>query len=174
MVNLPVKPATAEGEGAEVLVDGVEQGLGLLQPQRDVAHVEVLHVMGTLHVLVHVALARAAERLDGVELVLLHDGSLAALDDGHGLAGVDLVGRDGVTVEVPDALHLVGHSLQLDLVGLHHLLNGRPNVTQPRVNAGSLDPDLRGLLHALQQRVVLRVEGQGPGTVDNTTLKTEG
>ena len=54
----PVQPAPAEGEGAEVLVDRIEQRLGLLQPQRHVAHVEVLHVVAALHVLVHVPLGK--------------------------------------------------------------------------------------------------------------------
>ena len=42
------------------------------------AHVEILHVVGALHVLVDVALACGPEGLDGVELVLLHKNRLAA------------------------------------------------------------------------------------------------
>ena len=51
-LSQPVQPPPAEGEGAEVLVDGVEELLGALQPQRDVAHVKVLHVVRGLHVVV--------------------------------------------------------------------------------------------------------------------------
>ena len=43
----------AEGEGAKVLVDDAEEVLGSWQPQGHVAHVEVLHVVGALHVLLH-------------------------------------------------------------------------------------------------------------------------
>ena len=46
------------------------------------------------------------EGLDGVELVLLHACRLSALDDGDGLARVDLVRGDGVAVQVSDGLDL--------------------------------------------------------------------
>ncbi len=41
--------------------------------------------------------------------------------DGHALARVDLVGRDGMAVEVAHALDLVVAPVQLHLVRLHHL-----------------------------------------------------
>lgn len=47
-----------------------------------------------------------AKRLYGVELALLHACCLAALHYGHTLAGVDLVGPNGVAVQVADGLHL--------------------------------------------------------------------
>ena len=47
-----VQPAAAEGERAEVLVDGVKELLGALQAEGDVADVEVLHVVAALHVVV--------------------------------------------------------------------------------------------------------------------------
>ena len=90
----PINPASAEGECVEVLVDKVEELLGLGQAEGDVAHVKVLHVMRALEVLAHVALAGAPEGLDGKELTLLHACRLAALDDRHRLAGVDLVRPD--------------------------------------------------------------------------------
>ena len=45
-----------------------ELTLTLTKPLRGFAHVEVLHIVGALEVLAHVALARAAKGLDGVEL----------------------------------------------------------------------------------------------------------
>ena len=48
-------------------------------PQRDVADVEVLHVVRALEVLADVALAGGAKGLDGVQLALLHLRGLAAL-----------------------------------------------------------------------------------------------
>ena len=51
-LSQPVEPPPAEGEGAEVLVDGVQELLGALQPERDVADVKVLHVVRGLHVVV--------------------------------------------------------------------------------------------------------------------------
>ena len=42
------------------------------------ADIKVLHVVGALHVLVYVSLARRAEGLDRVEFVLLHQYRLTA------------------------------------------------------------------------------------------------
>jgi hypothetical protein len=53
--------APAEGECAEVLVDGSQQRLGAWQPQRHVAHIKVLHVVGALKVLTNITLASAAQ-----------------------------------------------------------------------------------------------------------------
>ena len=47
-----VKPPSAESQSSEVLVDGVQQRLRTLEPERDVADVEVLHVVARLHVVV--------------------------------------------------------------------------------------------------------------------------
>ena len=44
---------------------------------------------------------------------------------------MNLVGGDGVAVEIPDGLDLVGFTLQLYLVGLHHLLQHSRTFTQP-------------------------------------------
>ena len=40
-------------------------------PERDVTAIKVLHVVGRLHVVVNMALASAAERLNCIELTLL-------------------------------------------------------------------------------------------------------
>ena len=48
-----VEPPSAESQSSEVLVDGVEQRLRTLQPERDVADVEILHVVARLHVVVN-------------------------------------------------------------------------------------------------------------------------
>ena len=53
LLSEPVEPAPAEGQRAEVLVDRVQELLRPAQPQGDVADVEILHVVGTLHVIVN-------------------------------------------------------------------------------------------------------------------------
>jgi hypothetical protein len=53
--------APAEGQCAKVLVDGPQQGLGTWQAQRHMPHIKVLHVVGALQVLTHIALASAAQ-----------------------------------------------------------------------------------------------------------------
>lgn len=95
---------------------------------------------------------------------------------------------------------LVCFSVQLHLVGLHHLLNSFSDVTQAHVDAGVLqqssgnasapdrqdkrevrwfvrvfepyfDSSIGGVPHSLQQLVVLRVECDGEGTVDDSPCK---
>eukprot|EP00955_Chlamydomonas_euryale_P097635 365087-Chlamydomonas_euryale.AAC.12 len=63
-----VEVPAAECERAKVLVDRCQQLLGARQPQRDVAHVELLHVVRALEVLPHVALPGGAKHLNGKEL----------------------------------------------------------------------------------------------------------
>lgn len=56
-----VEPPSAESQGSEVLVDRVEQSLGPLKPEWDVAHVEVFHVVARLHVVVNLHEKRTHE-----------------------------------------------------------------------------------------------------------------
>ena len=72
----PVQPAVTEGQGAEVLVHDSQQGLGALQPQGNVTHVVVLHVVGALHVIVDQTPPSGAEGLDRKELAFLHASSV--------------------------------------------------------------------------------------------------
>jgi hypothetical protein len=59
--------------------------------------------------------------------------------------------------EVPLA-HLVHFAVKFHFVGLHHFLDGLPNITQPHINACCLDAGVGGLPHGLKQRVVAGVE----------------
>lgn len=97
-----VKPTAAKRECAKILLDGVQEGLRALDPQRYVGGIEDLHVVRTLQILDDVTLAAGCERLDSVELALLHDGGFVVLNDGDRLASVYLVGPDGVPVQVFD------------------------------------------------------------------------
>mmetsp|Transcript_36851 Transcript_36851/g.83100 ORF Transcript_36851/g.83100 Transcript_36851/m.83100 type:complete len:333 (+) Transcript_36851:849-1847(+) len=162
-----IQVAAAEGEGAKVAIDNPEKLLGLGHPQGDVASVEVLHVVTALEVLMHDSLAGRAERLDRVELALLHLGRVASLDNGHALARMDLVRVDRVTVEVPDRLHGVDLSVDLNLVGLHDFLDSLADIAQSHVDACLLDAGIGRLLDRLGQRVVAGVEVVGESAVDD-------
>ena len=136
-----------------------------------VPHAEVFHVVRAFEVLHHVGLAvDAPERLDGVELALLHLDGLPAAHDGHALPRVDLVGVDRVPVEVPDGPHRVRLPVELHLVALHRLLDGRPDVAQAHVDARLADARLRRRLHRLQQGGVLRVVRHRERGVDDPPL----
>ena len=72
-----------------------------------------------------------------------------------------------MAVEVPDGLDLVGLAVDLDFVRLHDLLDGGADVAQPHVDAALADPRVGGVAHRLEQFVVLVVERQGEGAVDD-------
>lgn len=92
---------------------------------------------------------------------------------------------------------MVGFAIQLNLIGLHHLLNCLSNVTQTHINASVLqhkweikpfshnrtsegcgrvlrpylDSSVGGFSHSLQQLVVLWVKCDGESTVDDSSCK---
>mmetsp|Transcript_141350 Transcript_141350/g.451470 ORF Transcript_141350/g.451470 Transcript_141350/m.451470 type:complete len:220 (-) Transcript_141350:522-1181(-) len=136
-----VKPSAAEREGAEVLLDAVQERLRTLHAQRGVRGVEDLHVVRALQVLHDVALATGCEGLDCVELALLHLLALRALHD-----TVDLVRPDGVPVEISHRLDRQGLAVQLDFVGLDGPLDVPPIspilASMPAALMPALVPDL--------------------------------
>jgi hypothetical protein len=71
-------------------------------PERYVADVKRLHVVGALHVLMNLSSARGAKRLDGIHLTLLHLRHVTASDNGNALPAMNLVRVDGVAVQVPN------------------------------------------------------------------------
>lgn len=57
-----------------------------------------------------------------------------------------------------DGSYLVCLAIQLHLMGLHDLLDGLPNVTQPHIDAGCLETRVGRLPDSLQERIVAWVE----------------
>mmetsp|Transcript_83405 Transcript_83405/g.220105 ORF Transcript_83405/g.220105 Transcript_83405/m.220105 type:complete len:261 (-) Transcript_83405:1411-2193(-) len=162
-----VKPSAAEREGAEVLLDAVQERLRTLHAQRGVRGVEDLHVVRALQVLHDVALATGCEGLDSVKLTLLHLLALGTLHDGDRFSAVDLVRPDGVPVEISHGLDRQGLAVQLDLVRLDGLLDVTPDLAHPGVDAGGLDACVGARLGRLDDGVVLGVEGHCEGAVHN-------
>lgn len=157
----------AERQRPKILVNHAEQRLGRAEAQVHVADVLVLGVVRRLHVVPHVAVARAAKRLDSEDIALLHLGAVVALDDGYGLRAVDAVGQDVVARQVADALDGVGLPVDLDLEALHRLLDDAANLPHAGVDARLADTCVGRLLDGLEQVVVLVVERHGEGRVDN-------
>ena len=163
--------ALAERQRVVGLVDVRQQLLGACAAEGHVGGVVVFHVVGALAVLDDLgAAAHRAKRLDGVKLALLHLGLGAASHQRHALAGVDAVAPDGVAVEVLDGLDLVRLAVQLHLKGLHGFLDGSAHVAQAHVHAGLADAGGRGLLDGLHQGLKARLEGHGPGAVDDVAV----
>ena len=90
------------------------------------------------YVISHEAFACATKGLNGKGLSFFHLGLVAALDDRDALTAVYGVLIDVVSVQVADAFHRKRRSTDLDLVALHHLLDGRTDITHPDVNASFL------------------------------------
>jgi hypothetical protein len=62
------------------------------------------HVVRALHVLMNISASSTSESFNGKVFTFFHLGLIAALDDGDGLACVDLVGVDRVSVQVANRL----------------------------------------------------------------------
>lgn len=89
-----------------MLVDSIEERLATLQSQWHKTGVKTLHVMRTIHVVVHDASAGRSKGFDRVEFVLLHSGRLATSDYRHCFPGVYTIRRDRVTIQVSNRFHL--------------------------------------------------------------------
>ena len=69
----PVLPLPAETQSPKVLVDDVEE---ILEPEGDMASLKVLHVVGTLHVIMDHPPPCGPKHLNGIELPNLHTSGL--------------------------------------------------------------------------------------------------
>lgn len=74
-------------------------------PQVDISRIGVLHVMTTLHVFIHIALASRAESLDGEYLSFLHLCLVTALDNRHTLTGVNNIRQERMTIQVSNGFN---------------------------------------------------------------------
>lgn len=93
------------------------------------------------YVFPNVALAGAAECLDGKDLALFHLCLVVTLDNGYTLAAVDEMLVNVVTVQVPDTLHRVHRTIELNLVTLHSFLDGGTDIAHANVNTSFLQKD---------------------------------
>ena len=60
---------------------------------------------------------------DGIHLILFHLGGVTTLDDGHTLAGMDLIWADAMAVEVANALDGIGLAIELNFITLHFIVS---------------------------------------------------
>ncbi len=142
----------------------------------------------TTHVISNKALAGATKGLNGENITFLHLGLIAALDDRHALTAVDAVREDVVSVQIPDTLHRKGGAADLDLVALHHLLDGATNVTHAHINARFLllvrywivygrsllgtyaNSSVGGILDGVHQIIVDGIKRHGEGAVRDAAV----
>ena len=111
-----------------------------------------------------------SEGLDGVHLPLLHLSCVAPAHDGDGLAGVDLIRSNTVAIEVADALDGIGLAVEFNLVRLHHLLDGLPDVAEAHVYARCGYAGLGGGLHSPEEGIIPGIERHGPRRVDDPAV----
>ena len=78
--------------------------------------VEILHVMRDVVVFADETFSSRSEGFDCVLLALLHLFVGVGLDAGHRFAGVDLIGIDGMSIQVSHHFDRINFSLYLDLV----------------------------------------------------------
>ena len=90
------------------------------------------------HIFMYISFTRATERLDSEHFTLFHLGLVAALDDGHALATVDLPLADVVACEVADRLDGVCLAVELELVAFHRLLDCGANIADAYIDTSFL------------------------------------
>ena len=122
------------------------------------------------YVVSNITLSCATERFDSKCLAFFHLCLVTALDDGHGLAAMNGVVANGMTVKVPYALDGQHLSLDLHLVTLHDFLDGSADIAHANIDTGLLDTSIGSGLAGVDQVVVYRVKGQSEGAVDNATV----
>mmetsp|Transcript_21727 Transcript_21727/g.49482 ORF Transcript_21727/g.49482 Transcript_21727/m.49482 type:complete len:359 (-) Transcript_21727:200-1276(-) len=153
-----------------MLVNAAKQILRRLQSQRNLFRIEDFHVVGTLQVLDDVPFPCRRKSLNGVHLTLLHLGRVVVLHDWDRLTCVDLVGSNRMAIEITDWLHWVRLPIDLNLVRLNRLLNSSANLREPCIDPGLFESSVCPILCRRNQIVVLRVESNGEGTVNNPAI----
>mmetsp|Transcript_1403 Transcript_1403/g.2849 ORF Transcript_1403/g.2849 Transcript_1403/m.2849 type:complete len:216 (-) Transcript_1403:431-1078(-) len=126
--------------------------------------------MGTFHVFMDVSFPSRSECFNGVKFPLFHFGLLPGLDNGNGLSGVNLVGCNSVSVKILDRFDGVCLPINLDLVGLHHFLNGRTDLPQPCVDPRHANTLIGSRLHRFLERIKRWVERNGKRAVDDSPV----
>lgn len=85
-----------------------------------------------------ISFAGAAESFDGEHIAFLHALVGLGLDEGDLFVAMDLVAEDVVACDTTSRSDGNGLSVELDLVALHHFLDGFADVVYPSVNPGFL------------------------------------
>lgn len=96
---------------------------------------------------------------------LAHLGLVVVLHDGYRLTSVDPVLVNGVAIEVPHGSNSISLTPDIDLVTLHHLLDGCTDITQPDIDARLPDTRIGGILSSLQQLIIDGIEGDREGAI---------
>mmetsp|Transcript_32466 Transcript_32466/g.68282 ORF Transcript_32466/g.68282 Transcript_32466/m.68282 type:complete len:267 (-) Transcript_32466:536-1336(-) len=167
---LAFQPSSTECQRAKSFVNMRQEIFGTGHSQWDTGSIKVLHVVGAFEIFDNVAASGGAECFNGEYFIFFHFGNVVGFDNGDGFSGVDLVGSDGMAVEVAYALDRVSLPIQLHLITLHNLLHGLPHITQPHINTRSRNPRIRRRLHRLQQRIILGIKRHRPRTINNPSI----
>ena len=93
--------------------------------------------MGT-YIFMHVALARAAEGLNGKDFALLHLCLILVLYEGNTFATVNVVLPDVMATDVPYRSNRICLAPYGDFIALHRFLNGSANITDADINTCGL------------------------------------
>lgn len=79
----PIQPASTKRQRSKMFSYSTQQTLRFGHPQRYVSDLKILHIMRTLHIVMHDSFSSATERLYSVQLILLHPRRLSSLYDRH-------------------------------------------------------------------------------------------
>ena len=130
--------APGEDQGAEILIDRLQQRLGRREMQTGRAGVLVASVAVDADVVSDVGFASAAEGLDGEHVAFFHALRGSSFDKGDLFVAVDFVAQDVVAREVPNRFDGNSLSVDLDFVALHRFLDRLTDVIDSGVDASFL------------------------------------
>ena len=111
---------------------------------------EIFHIVRAFHVIVNNALTSRTKSFNCVLLSLLHLLIGVCLNTGDSFSSVDLIGIDGMSIQITNHLHGVDLTLNLHLIRLHGLLDFGTNLTKPGIDTRLPKSRISGVLHRLK------------------------
>ena len=132
--------------------------------------VEVHHVMGDVSLFLYMALACGAEGFNSVGLTLFHLDGGVCFDAWDGFSCVNLIGINGVAIQILDHFYWICSSLDLNLVGLHGFLDQTSKISQSDVYPSLSYSSVCGILDGFEQIVVGWIESYRECSVNNPTV----
>lgn len=185
----PLEVAATEHNASKIRIDGVQQALRGKRVQRttgrifittiaidaklSISSAGVEHITARSlhpHIIHQSCCARTPKRLNSINLALFHFLLALILDERNLLAPMDMVLQNIMPCNIPHSLDGQRLPPNVDLIALHGLLNRRPDVTHPRIDARVRDTRIRRIPDRSQQRIERVVEADRKCRIDDAAI----
>mmetsp|Transcript_49349 Transcript_49349/g.148590 ORF Transcript_49349/g.148590 Transcript_49349/m.148590 type:complete len:228 (+) Transcript_49349:521-1204(+) len=111
-----------------------------------------------------------SKRLNGINFIFFHLGSVSTFDNWNRLPCMNLIRPNGMPIQIPYALNRICLPIQLNLIGLHNLLDGLSYIAQSNVNSSCTNSRISSFLYCFEQWVIAWVERNSPSAIDDPTI----